>query len=88
MESSVGKCASEYGYGGLECECGNKIQFVESPSIWNNEVIKCECGKKYLMLMSGYAYPLCFAHGEWEHYYGPVAQRIEHKGRRKNSVLW
>ncbi len=58
---------------GLVCSCGNKHSFKESNSMWNNEIIKCSCGEKYLPYMNGTVYPIIFKNHEWIKFEGQVA---------------
>ena len=72
---------SEYRILGIICTCGYEHAFSLFPSIWNNQLIKCECGEKYLPYINGSAFPLIFKNKEWTKYEGTyIYPKQTHKG--------
>lgn len=71
----INSCVSDYKYLGIVCNCGEGIEFNHEATIWNNPVITCKCGVKYLPFMNGFAYPVIYINKTWIKYTGTVVLR-------------
>lgn len=77
-------CISNYKYESLKCNCGEIIEIPNPITLWNNKVIKCDCGKMYLSCMSGFAFPLIYTNKDWIKYEGDVMEIIIKKHKKNN----
>jgi len=75
MNIQISLSISDYLYLGIKCSCGKVYQFAPELNIWNNPVIKCGCGEKYLPFYNGFAYPLVFKNKEWIIFSGEIFQK-------------